>query len=70
MLLKTAYLAKMVFTVEWLGNAVEGTRLKNARRPAAYFKTILAETSKKLGHNLNELLDSITIPEFLTKEKP
>jgi hypothetical protein len=78
MLLKVAYLTKMVFTEEWLGNAVEGTRLKNARRPAAYFKTILAETSKKLGHNLNELLDSITIPmlptlnvpaEFLTRRK-
>jgi hypothetical protein len=62
MLLKVAYLSKTTLTDEWLGDGIEGTRLKSAKKPAAYLKTVLAETARRIGHNLNELLDAIEIP--------
>jgi hypothetical protein len=63
MLLKVCFLALGTLTEDWLANAVEGTRQKAPRKPAAYLKTILAEQARKLGHDLNELLDEVVIPQ-------
>ena len=62
MLLKLAYLSRAVLSEQWLSDGVEGTRQKDAKKPAAYLKTVLAETARRDGHNLNELMDSIAIP--------
>lgn len=62
LLKKAAFLSIALFSEDWLADAVEGTVRKAPRNPAAYLKRILAETARRRGHELNQLLDSITIP--------
>jgi hypothetical protein len=63
MVLKVAYLSIATLSESWLADGVEGTRLKrDARKPSAYLKTILASSARRIGHDLNELLESVTIP--------
>ena len=62
LLKRAAILSLTVFTPEWLGDAIEATQRKAPRNRAAYLKTVLAETARRSGQNLNDLLDSVALP--------
>ena len=70
LLLVAAFLSRTLLSEAWLTGGIDGTLRKNRRSPIAYLKTVLGETARKRGHDLNELLDAIEIPKVPMRPPP